>query len=167
MCSGKTTLGKEVARRLGVDFFDLDELIERRSAKSVSRFFADHGEAAFRRMEQQVLDELLSYLDGKGGVVALGGGTPCAEGVMQKLNECGTTVYLSTPVSRIVERILLEPDNRPLVKGKTPTELSRYVALKLDERHPFYSAARLIIDSSRLETVDEVRRTAENLLQML
>ncbi len=81
MCCGKTTLGSAVAAELGVPFVDLDEWVERRAGCSVREIFATQGETAFRRMERAALREVASG-DGRGAIVACGGGTPCQRGNM-------------------------------------------------------------------------------------
>ena len=75
MGSGKTSIGKKISKILNVNFFDLDELIEKKYNKSVKNIFDDFGEIQFRKKEKEVLEKIMSKK--KLFVLSLGGGTPC------------------------------------------------------------------------------------------
>lgn len=164
MCSGKTTLGRALAERLGREFIDLDDAVERRSGRSVAEIFATDGEAAFRHLERETLDDILLRAGNRSVVVACGGGTPCREGVMEVLNGGGVTVWLVAPVERIVERVLLEPGKRPLLAGKSREELTRMVGRMLDERRPYYSQAAHTFDASLLESESQVAESVTDFI---
>ena len=91
MGCGKSSIGRPLAKRLGLKFVDMDTEIERRCGVSVQQFFADRGEEAFRRLERELLRELTSAED---TVVATGGGVPCFFDNMELMNGSGVTVYV-------------------------------------------------------------------------
>lgn len=159
MCCGKTTLGTALASRLKCNFVDLDEYIERSQGRTVSQIFADGGEATFRRLEAEALDEVLRKTGSDTAVIALGGGTPCRPGVMDSLNRCALTVWLDADSERLVERLTLGADKRPLVAGKTSDEIRAVVAEMLERRKPFYAMASRRFDSSRLENEAQVEQS--------
>jgi shikimate kinase len=114
--SGKTTVGALVARRLGATFTDLDQVVEARAGKSISRIFAEDGEPAFRTLESRAGAELLS---GVPGVLAPGGGFLLDERNRRLALEKALLVYLDTSPS-VAARRLEGQDDRPLLKGFQP-----------------------------------------------
>ena len=108
MCSGKTTLGRVLAARLGMRFIDLDQAIEERAGMSVSEIFRTSGEDRFRSLEAEMIGEMCSLTD---SIIATGGGTPCRPGMMQRMNAAGPVSY--TPLrahetkANLVCRLLL------------------------------------------------------------
>lgn len=167
MCSGKSTLGKELSKQLETEFIDLDEYIETTQGRSISDIFAAEGENEFRVIEAKALDNIINSYGQTTAVIALGGGTPCRPGVMESLNKAGTTVHLEVPVPRIVERLLLEPAKRPLIHNKSADELMAYVEQMLSLRNPYYSKSTLNFNSSRLETKEEIESSARQLIEFL
>lgn len=156
MASGKTTLGRALAAETGVRFVDLDEYIEDQAGKSVSRIFAEEGEARFRQLESLALEELTATA-GDGVIVACGGGTPCFGNNMDLMNEAGTTVWLTTSPEVIIRRLVAERSKRPLVASLSDGgELESYVIDNLDRRSPHYSRSSARFDSSRLENETEI-----------
>ncbi|MEQ9405455.1 MAG: shikimate kinase [Cyclobacteriaceae bacterium] len=120
--SGKTTLGKKLAKKRELSFIDLDEEIERAIGKSIPEIFSDDGEDKFRLIESNCLKEII--YDKENFVLATGGGTPCFFNNMQLMNESGVTVYINTPVAEIRKR--LENDSsRPLMKIHSIEELHK------------------------------------------
>ena len=91
MGSGKTTLGKALAQKLGVDFIDLDLYIETRYHKTVREIFAESGEERFRQIEKSLLHEVADF---ENVIIAAGGGTPCFFDNIDYMNGHGTCVYL-------------------------------------------------------------------------
>ena len=142
MASGKTTVGRAVARRLGWEVLDFDAEIERRVGMSVAQVFSERGEAAFREYEARVGDELL----GRSRVVlASGGGWPVAAGRMEGLDAETLSVWLQIDVATALERAARDGDTRPLLRGPDPETAVRAL---LAEREPFYARARLHLDAS-------------------
>ena len=167
MCSGKSTFGKALAARLEVDFIDLDDYIVTRCGRSVSEIFRDEGEVGFRRIEAEALQNVLNSHEATCAVIALGGGTPCREGVMETLAEKGVTVHLDAPIERLVERLILGAAQRPLIAGKTPSEIKAFVEKSLSARNPFYSRALHTFDSSLLETEAQISQSVSRFINQI
>ncbi len=137
--SGKSTVGREVAGRLGVPFVDLDEEIERRSGASVSQIFASDGEAGFRALEARALVDA-SRRDPS--VVACGGGVVLEPANRITLRNTGTCVYLNVPLGVLEERVEPAAD-RPLIRAEG--DLERLLA----EREGLYREfAAHVVDGS-------------------
>ena len=141
--SGKSTVGRQLARRLGLPFFDSDALIEQRLGCSIREYFAQRGEDAFRDVEQQVIAELAS---GPDAVVATGGGAVLREANRQRLREAGRVIYLrSSPED--LHRRLRHDRQRPLLQVADP--LGRLRSLHA-ERDPLYrDTAHFHVDTGR------------------
>ncbi len=165
MCSGKSTLGRALAYRLGCDFIDLDDEIESQARMSVSDIFKHHGQDAFRKMESETLVEVIGRSADRLTIVAVGGGTPCFGNNLDLMNDAGMTVLLEAPVERLVERLLLGQSKRPLVAGKSPDELREFVAEALESRRPFYERAPYRFDASRLEDEPMINQSVEQFIE--
>jgi shikimate kinase len=141
--SGKTTIGRQLARRLGQPFVDSDHEIEHRLGCSIREFFAREGEDSFRNQEQQVIDELTQTHQ---GVIATGGGAVLREVNRRHMHERGQVIYLrSTPED--VYRRVRHDTARPLLQVDDP--LSRLRTL-FDARDPLYrEAAHFVIETGR------------------
>jgi len=141
--SGKTTVGRQLARRLGLPFFDSDHVIEDRLGCSIRDFFAREGEAAFRDVEAQVLAELAR---GGNAVLATGGGAVLREENRRALREGGQVIYLRSSPEELHRR-LRHDTQRPLLQVADP--LARLRALYA-ERDPLYrEAAHFQIETGR------------------
>ena len=110
--SGKSTVGEELAGRLGVPFVDLDVEIERRGGRSVSEIFHEDGEAAFRALEAK---ELVRAATEDTSVVACGGGVVLEPANRITLRNTGTCVFLDVPIDVLRERVRPSED-RPLIR---------------------------------------------------
>lgn len=142
MGSGKTTIGRKLARQLGYAFVDLDQVIETRAAMSIPQYFNDFGESAFRELERECLQ---AGLPKQNVVVATGGGAPCYLDNMAWMNQNGMTVYLMLPPRALASR-LKGSTNRPLIHGLSGEELVSYIENKLAEREPFYKQSKCWVD---------------------
>jgi shikimate kinase len=137
--SGKSTVGHEVAGRLGVPFVDLDTEIERRSGSSVAGIFAREGESGFRALEAR---ELVDASHHDPSVVACGGGVVLEPANRITLRNTGTCVYLDVPLDVLHDRIEPAAD-RPLIRSEG--DLERL----LEEREPLYREfAAHVVDAS-------------------
>lgn len=140
MASGKSTVGRSLAHKLGYNFVDLDEEISNRVGMDIPMIFSDKGEIFFRRKETEVLRDLLEQQDNM--VLSLGGGTPCYGQNMQIINESTPySFYLNLSIGNLVKRIAKEKALRPLVASIPDTELPEFVGKHLFERSPFYAMA--------------------------
>ena len=121
MGTGKSTLGRAVARRGDIRFIALDHYIEGRFHRSVSQLFEERGEDGFRKVEQAMLHEVGEFED---VIIACGGGTPCFFDNMDYMNSRGLTVLLEAPLPCLCRRLWEGRRKRPLIKGMPPQELS-------------------------------------------
>ncbi|MEN9358984.1 MAG: shikimate kinase [Verrucomicrobiota bacterium] len=133
MASGKTTVGKAIARRSGRPFLDLDAVIEEKAGMSIPTIFSTVGEKAFRDLESHVVNTLSSSGD---GVVSCGGGVILREINRERLRQRGFVVWLKSSPETVL-RNAGRRDNRPLLRDKDVDD----VAAMLAAREPFYRAA--------------------------
>lgn len=141
--SGKSTVGRQLARRLGVGFADSDHVIEHRLGCSIREFFEREGESVFRDLEQNILDELTRE---HVGVLSTGGGAVLRPANRQHLHERCTTVYLHSAPEDVFKR-LRHDQNRPLLQVSDPlVRLKELYTL----RDPLYrETAHFIIETGR------------------
>ena len=141
MASGKTTVGEELARRLGWNFVDLDAAIEARERQTIAEIFRDSGESKFRIVEASALRELTESL-ARDTVIALGGGT-FANPKNRELLRRWPSIFLEAPVEELWKRSVEDATKRPLRKDD-PIEF----ALLHERRLPFYREATVTIVTS-------------------
>ena len=131
MGAGKSTVGRQLAKSLGRDFYDSDKEIEKRTGVSISWIFEMEGEAGFRVREQKVLDDLTSLKD---IVLATGGGAILLEENRRYLRSRGQVIYLSASVDQLFRRTAKDK-NRPLLQTDDP---KRQITELLELRDPLY-----------------------------
>ena len=161
---GKTTVGKILARKLGLDFIDTDDFIERRYHTDLSGMFASCGVDKFRKREQVALIELSQKAD---IVLSTGGGLPVYPGNMDLLVNRTTVVYLRAEPEELVRRLSLVKETRPLVAGKTEDEIREYVHDTLPGRERFYQRAHFTFDATPLVTEDDAEAVADKIIAVL
>ena len=149
MGSGKSYWGKLWAAESGLQFFDLDELIEKEEQKTVAEIFEQNGETYFRQRETAVLK---TFTQKTNCIIACGGGTPCFNDNMQWMNDNGTTVYLAATPDDIFKRVITEQAKRPLIKDLSPEALLHFIENKLKERAPVYTKAKIILPVTSITT---------------
>ncbi|NDV47677.1 shikimate kinase [Paludibacter sp. 221] len=154
MACGKTTIGKAVAEKMGFGFVDLDKLIESEHNKTVSEIFAEQGEEAFRKLENEYLKKLISL---ENTIIATGGGVPCFFNNMELMNEHGKTFYLKFAPEELKTRIQISSQNsRPLVAGKSDEELLHFVSESLKKREHFYNQATYTVYGNDNEIAEQI-----------
>ena len=144
MCSGKSRIGRELAPLSGLPFHDLDRVVEQRVGP-IMPFFQREGEAAFRAIEAEVLEELLS---GPDAVIATGGGTPCEGDNLSLMQATGTVVWLDVPLPELVRRIERSGGDRPLLFGLKGEALRDRVEELLAPRLPVYRKADITVQAN-------------------
>lgn len=152
MGAGKTTLGKVLAETLSIPFYDTDSLIEHHTNSSISSIFLNYGESYFRNLEKETIENLpknSSY------VLAVGGGLPCFNNLMEILKTLGTTVYLKHDVTTLSKRLTNDAEERPLVAEKSGDALVSYIQEKVEEREMVYKKAQLILEHEE-QTIDSI-----------
>jgi shikimate kinase len=158
-CTGKSTVGRCLAEKLGVPFTDTDELIEERTGRLISRIVAEKGWPAFRAAEKAVIRELAAA---ERGVIALGGGAVCDADNVDVLKAKGVFVWLSARPEEIASRMGKDAANgaeRPSLTGAPSVDEIRAV---MAEREPLYRRlADLVVDTTGIDAagVAETIRT--------
>lgn len=149
MGAGKTTLGHAAADALGYTFLDLDDLIEKREAKSIRDIFEEKGEAYFRQLESNLLKSLI-FLPPAQYIVATGGGTPCFQDNMTWMKRHGKVIYLNPSVEELSERLYREMEKRPILKGVKKPDLQHFISNLLQTRKDFYLQAHHQLSGEKL-----------------
>lgn len=157
MASGKSSVGRELARRRGWDFVDLDAQIEARELKTVPEIFREKGEHGFRLAETSALRQLLMESLQRNSIVALGGGAFIQES-NRELLQPWPTVFLEAPPNELWHRSLTDGVERPL-RGD-PEQFAKLYA----ERLPYYRQAKVTIVTSGKDLVSlcgEIERSLQ------
>ena len=164
MGSGKTTVGRQLALALGIQFYDLDWYIEMRYHRTVAQIFAERGEEGFREMERNMLHEAAEF---ENIVLSCGGGTPCFFDNMEYMNSLAETVYLKATPEVLAMHLKMGKVERPLVKGKTEEDLLQYIKDSLRVREPFYMQAKHVLDVTLLDNYDKIQTSVKLLREEL
>jgi shikimate kinase len=140
--SGKSTVGRHLARRLRLPFFDSDHVIEQRIGCPIRSFFEKEGEEAFRDIEEQVIAELC----GRDGVIATGGGAVLREANRERLRSAGQVFYLRSTPEDVFRRVRHDK-GRPLLQVDDPLKRLREL---FEQRDPLYrQTAQFVIETGR------------------
>ena len=158
MGSGKSTVGKALAKKLNLSFIDMDDYIEERNFRSIPQIFADDGEEGFRKLEQKALHELAEFED---VIIATGGGAPCFFDNMEVIKKTGRSLYLSGSPRILADRLKQSKIERPLIKGKTYNELVAFIDETLNKREKWYKQAEVILNFDHDIQVEEVLNAME------
>lgn len=164
MGAGKTTIGKDLARDLGLPFYDLDWYIETRMRKKVSQIFEERGEEGFRKIEHNMLHEVAEF---ENVVISCGGGTPCFFDNIDYMNQQGDVVYLKCTPDVLYQHLQMGKGVRPLLKDKSKEELLSFITEQLAYREQFYSRANHVFDISLLDSNDKIHDTINLLKERL
>ncbi len=149
MGSGKTTLGKKLAKALEFEFIDTDKKIEEAFNISVNEIFKTIGEDKFRELETL----FITTFKGERAVIATGGGLPCFNENMNSLKDLGLILYLNRPAKELAHRLSQSKTKRPLLANKSNNELLLFIKNQLNEREEYYNQADFILDRDK-QTVD-------------
>lgn len=156
MASGKSSIGKKLAKKLNYDFIDLDDLIEEKENLSVSEVFKTKGEVYFRKQEALYLKEVLN--SDANLILAVGGGTPCYSGNMDAILETkhAKSVYLKASLMTLVKKLMTKKAKRPLISHiETEEAMTEFIGKHLFERLQFYNQAEIHVSIDN-KTKDEV-----------
>jgi shikimate kinase len=146
MGSGKTSIGKHLAKMLGLDFFDCDHELEHLTGASVNLIFDIEGEAGFRERERRLLDTLSAR---SGVLIATGGGVVCSEENRRLLRTRGFVVYLKTSIEQQLRR-LSQDKSRPLLQAQDRTKRLQELARV---RNPLYAETADLVFNTRNSSI--------------
>ena len=138
MGSGKSYLGRQLAKHLDYAFIDLDTFIEQLTGRSIHQYF-NESEEAFRKAEAACLRRTGKYVN---TIIATGGGAPCYSDNMDWINAHGLSVYLKASNEALYKRLAPQRAQRPLLAGLNDEALLSYIQEKLAEREPVYLRAK-------------------------
>ncbi len=156
--SGKTTVGKILAQKLGRELVEMDELIAQRAGLTIPEIVERHGWENFRDIEEEITSELA----GRNNMVnAAGGGVVTREQNIARLKENGVLVWIKANLDTLVERVAEDNQRPPLVEGR-----SRWwdMEMALEERKPLYQQAADLVVNTENKTPEEVADLVINLL---
>ena len=156
MFSGKTSVGRELAHRLRMEFVDLDTQVVSRAGKSIERIFQEDGEQEFRRLEREAV---VRTLPGPGRVIAAGGGAILDPANLELMHRHSCIIWLRTSAETVIERWRSSRGRvRPLLSCSDPeTEVRRLLA----ERRQYYEQSDLTIETDSLAVVEVTERIIE------
>lgn len=148
MGCGKSTLGKKLAKKMSYSFIDVDKEIEQKELLSIQKLFDTHGEAYFRSLET----EWLNNYKGSNTIISLGGGTPCFNNNIELINSIGTTVYLKMNAGLLTNRLYHSKQKRPLIEKfkDDKVQLEKEIHNLLSLREEFYNEANIIFEASNM-----------------
>jgi len=155
---GKTHWGKILSNKLGLPFYDLDELIVEREGRSINQIFDEEGEEYFRTTERDILREFSQ--ENESMLLSCGGGAPCFFNNIAFMNEMGVTIWINTPFEIILGRLRQERKKRPLLKDLSDEQLKTFIVKKNADRRMYYEQAKLIVD----ERVIEIEKLIKQIL---
>ena len=141
MGSGKSAIGRMVARRLGLSFLDADSEIEKAADMSIPEIFNNYGEPEFRRLEVRVIERVLE----EGQIVlALGGGAYMAEDVRKAISKNSIAIWLKADLDLLLKRVMQKPGKRPMLANGDPKDILQNL---MAARDPGYALSDLHVSS--------------------
>lgn len=157
MGSGKSTVGKQMARYADVPFHDLDAKIEEDQGRSINEIFTRHGESYFRRCERQMVKQSCSAMQ---GVIALGGGALQDQKLVDRVCQNGLLIYLSASLTNLIPRIQ-DDQQRPLLLDddgnlKSQDQLENELRERYERRQKWYQQAHITVQTDQFESADQV-----------
>lgn len=164
MGAGKTTIGKALAKDLGIEFYDLDWYIENRMHKTVKQIFDESGEEGFRKTEHNMLHEVAEF---ENVIISCGGGTPCFFNNIDYMNRQGETLYLKATPEVLYGHLKMGKTVRPLLLNKTPEEVRVFIQEQLKQREPFYEKAKHILDVNLMNNYEKIQLSVKKARELL
>lgn len=155
MASGKSTVGKKLANKIGLPFVDLDDYIEEKYNTTIRLLIYDKGIDSFREIEKQALEILINKYNNV--MISTGGGTPCYFNNMDLMNRSGITIYLEVDIPILVNRLMNSKKDRPLIWGKSREDLTVYAKDLLARRQAYYEKAQHTVNGKNLKLDSLVR----------
>ncbi len=147
--SGKSTLGRALASKLGFQFIDLDQEIEKKEGMTIPEIFQKWGEGQFRIFERETLHQLIAVEDSF--VLATGGGTPCYHFNMDAMNEAGKTVFLDVAPGDLALRIIEDGgEGRPMFTSYDHLDLIQEIKEMKASREEYYEQAKIKIRDNKI-----------------
>lgn len=159
MGSGKSTIGRLLAKPLKKEHVDLDHLIESTYNRKISEFFSNEGEEYFRKIEKDALHSLKGKND---LIVSTGGGCAAYSDNMKWMNANGTTIYLRCHPGILFHRLAPEKNKRPLIAHLEDVAIMEFILENIKSRLPYYIQATCTVNADK--SPDEV---VENILQQI
>ena len=159
MGTGKSTIGRKVAKRANLPFFDTDKMVEEAEGAEVADIITYAGEEYFRKAERRALEK---SVENESAIISTGGGLPVWGDNQKWIAEHGVSVYLKRTPEQILSR--LSPygrQKRPRFRGLSDEELLQFMHNHLAEREPIYSKADVVVDCSEVSDWDIVDRLVE------
>lgn len=150
MCAGKTTIGKKLSAMTGLEFKDIDDIIEHKLDISINDIFKKYGEKYFRKIETEILKEIINNKN-KDQLIVCGGGTPCFNDNMKLMKSAGKVIYLKVEPKILAERIEKSTVVRPVINGLTDDDLLFFIKKQLAEREFYYNKADIIIKNENID----------------
>ena len=154
MASGKSTIGRLLAKRLNLKFFDTDFIIEKKTKMKIAQIFEKKGEVKFRNLERKIT---LNLLNKKQCVISLGGGAFINKTIRKIANKKCNTIWLYWNSKTIIDRINKKKNKRPVALGLGDNELRNL----LINRSKFYSKAKYKINCENMEKTEIINKIIE------
>ena len=153
--SGKSSLGKRLARRMGLRFVDTDNVVEQEVGAPIADIFHYEGEEYFRIAERRAVEGLANQ--GMDLVIATGGGLPTWKDNMEWMLRTGVTIYLRRTPEQILSRLSdYGRMKRPMFRGKSDEELLEFMHAQLAEREAYYTQAHIEVNCNTMSDDDVV-----------
>jgi shikimate kinase len=156
--SGKSSVGRLLAKQLRLKFDDLDDIIVEKQGMPITDIFESKGEPYFRELEKDCLYKYIEQEDNY--ILATGGGAPCFFDNMKLMNKHGITIFLDVKIEDLYQKLLIKGTHkRPLLKGKSPQKLRQELFDKYEYRKTFYNQSRICLQqrlSDKNERVNQV-----------
>ena len=153
MGSGKSIIGKDLSKYLGLKFYDTDKEIEKKTKKSINTIFKEHGESYFRNIEEKICVDLLNY---NNCVISLGGGSIINKKIRKEIKQNSYSIYLQVKINNLLER-LKSSKKRPLLNKN----IDNKETLKnlFDKRRKFYENADFIVnnDNDKFQVLEKIK----------